>query len=199
MSSMPSVAFTPSDNTALSISPRPTAMLRGYLGAFKTLLEKPDWEEPLLAIGEWLAEAKRDQRRIYTMGNGGSAANAAHLALHLQEARIDAVDLLAQTPVVTASSNDYGYEYVAQRQLKGWARRGDGIIVFSVSGTSPNVLRAVEEAQQLGMRTVGFIGRDHNTVGNFCDHLVISHSAEYGPVEDFHSLCIHILRRLLTA
>jgi len=183
----------------LPISPRPTAVLRGYLGTLKALLEKPDWEEPLLAIGEWLAEAKRDQRRIYTMGNGGSAANAAHLALHLQEARIDAVDLLAQTPVVTASSNDYGYEYVAQRQLKGWARRGDGIIVFSVSGTSPNVLRAVEEAQQLGMRTVGFIGRDHNTVGNFCDHLVISHSAEYGPVEDFHSLCIHILRRLLTA
>lgn len=180
------------------MSLNPHDILKQCLGAYQTLLEQRDWEEPLLRVADMLQLVRQGKQRIYVAGNGGSAANASHLTLHLQETGVEAVDLMAQTPLLTALSNDHGYEDALTQQLVLLGKDGDGLVVFTVSGLSPNIVSVIRTAKVLQMTTAGFVGRDGNAVGPYCDQLVLCHTAEYSPVEDFHSFCIHVLKRLLT-
>ena len=96
-----------------------------------------------------LAERIRRAGRVYIIGNGGSYANAAHIANDLQACGIAAFTLDA--PTLTATANDHGYEQVFERWLKVVAQKGDMLIALSGSGRSPNIVRAVQEAERIGM------------------------------------------------
>src|SRR5437867_12550520 len=119
---------------------------------------------PLDAVGRLvglLREAWREQRQVFVFGNGGSAANASHFATDLGKGASDklgqrfrVVSLNDNVSWMTALGNDYSYEDVFVRQLMNYAKPGDLVLVMSVSGNSPNIVKAVEWANKNGMRTI---------------------------------------------
>lgn len=105
-----------------------------------------------------LADEVRAARRVFIAGNGGSAANALHIANDLLARGVRAHALTGDCATLTAIANDHGYEHVFSRQLAVLAEPGDLLIVLSGSGASPNILRALDEAKRIGMRTVAITG-----------------------------------------
>lgn len=105
-----------------------------------------------------LVLAVKRAKRVYLCGNGGSAANAIHIANDLVSCGIKAHALTADVATLTAIANDFGYEYVFSRQISIYAEQGDLLIVLSGSGNSPNVLRALEMATQIGIESWAIVG-----------------------------------------
>ena len=151
-----------------------------------------------------LADAIRviDQRAntLYVAGNGGSCANAAHLVLHLRELGFRGVDLTADSACITAIANDHSYTEVFGRLLKAQAIDGDGLLVISGSGKSPNIINALQAAREQYERltTLGLLGFGGGDAAQLCDVAVIMDSCEYGPVEVAHDACIHLIAELLS-
>jgi D-sedoheptulose 7-phosphate isomerase len=148
-----------------------------------------------------LLETRDRGGHIYTLGNGGSAATAAHFANDLvvsvraEGAPFRAVCLSANVPVLTAVSNDYGYDQVFVHQLRGRIDQDDLVIAFSASGNSPNVVAAVEYAATCGATTIGFSAFDGGVLrerARVCVH-VPTFRGEYGPAEDAHLALEHML------
>src|SRR5437879_280250 len=112
-----------------------------------------------------MVKAFRTGGKIIFFGNGGSAADAQHLAAELtghffrERAPLAAVALSTDTSALTAIGNDYGFEHVFERQIRALGRRGDLCIAISTSGNSPNVLRAVKAAREIGIAVIGLTGR----------------------------------------
>jgi D-sedoheptulose 7-phosphate isomerase len=138
-------------------------------------------------------------RRVYLMGNGGSAADAQHVAGELvgrflrERPGLAAQALTTDTSVLTAVANDYGYEEVFARQLAALVQAGDVVIGFSTSGHSANVLRGFEEARKGGAVTVGFCGPRTEEFASRCD-VVISVPGSSSPhIQDGHAILAHVL------
>lgn len=148
---------------------------------------------------EQLVEALRAGGSVYFCGNGGSAADAQHLAAELsgryiKERRpLPAYALHTNTSELTAIANDYGYEEVFARVLAAHAREGDVLVAISTSGNSPNVLRAVEQAHALGMHTIALTGTPGGTLAQMAQ-LVIRVPATSTPrIQEAHITIGHIL------
>lgn len=124
-----------------------------------------------------LVEAIRKAKRVYLCGNGGSAANAMHIANDLVSVGIRAYALTADVSTLTAIANDYGYEEVFARQLSVYAEPGDVLIALSGSGKSPNILKAVEEGKRLGMDVWPIFGEERGESMQLAEEmqLVIGH------------------------
>lgn len=141
-----------------------------------------------------LREAQTLDRRVYTFGNGGSAATAAHFAVDLRKAGVCAW-ALTEPAYVTAQGNDSGFETVFARQVEQVVRPLDVVVAISVSGRSPNVLMALHVARLTGARTVLLAGRDGPCCG--ADVVLLVPSADYGVVEDAHLAVCHAVARAL--
>lgn len=137
--------------------------------------------------------------KILICGNGGSAANAEHFAAELigrmecERHPLAAMALSTNTSAVTSLANDFGYEQVFCRQLKGMAIREDILIVLSASGNSPNIVAAVREAKAIGCLTIGLTGEGGGMVGPLVDVLLAVPSARTARVQEVHTLCLHAL------
>lgn len=155
-------------------------------------------------FGEALDEARREGRTIYVAGNGGSSAIATMMANDLgfdlvkkagtpNPFRI--VPLTDNTVVLSAISNDVGYENVFVSQLRVHFRLGDLLVLISSSGNSANVIRAAQWAREMGGKVLGLLGFDGGILKALCDIVVLVPSApgEYGPVEDAHHIVNHML------
>src|SRR5262249_59977708 len=120
--------------------------------------------QTMVAIADCITTAFRAGGKLLIAGNGGSAADAQHIAgeflsrLRFDRNPLPAVALTTDSSVLTAVGNDYGYEQVFERQVRGLGRRGDVFIAISTSGKSPNVIAALAAARALGVVTVGFTG-----------------------------------------
>ena len=178
----------------------------GYLGYLAELLQALD-TEAIGEVAELLVRAARSDRAIYLVGNGGSAATACHMANDLAAASRGAErglrvqSLTADLAVITAIANDLGYDQVFVEQLRGRLRPGDVLIAISASGSSANVLRAVEYARAVGATAVGFTGFDGGALRDRV-HLgvhVPTAPGDYGPVEDAHIALDHVLSSYLRA
>ena len=156
--------------------------------------------ETLYEVINALYQARIEGRRIFLMGNGGSAATAAHMACdlpkntrtpHLPGFRI--VDLSANISTVTAYANDEGYENIFAQQILTMADPRDIAIGISTSGNSLNILRAMEAARQIGMQTIGFTGFQGGRLGEIVDInlCVPSNSVEH--IEDTHLIIEHLI------
>ena len=177
-----------------------TERVRKYVGESSQIVAGlADSAEGIVKVAEAVAGALGAERRVYLMGNGGSAADCQHVAGELvgrflveREAwRVQA--LSTDTSVLTAVANDYGYDEVFARQLSGLASAGDVVIGFSTSGRSANVLRGFEAAREQGARTVGICGPDRREFEGRCD-LVISVPGSDSPhIQDGHGVVAHIL------
>jgi D-sedoheptulose 7-phosphate isomerase len=164
-------------------------------------LERANSDVALLAAARAIAaamiEALRSGNKILLIGNGGSAADAQHIAAEIigrykqDRPALAAVALTTDTSALTAIANDYGFEQVFARQVEGLGQRGDVLLAFSTSGRSPNILAALRTARSRGLVTIGFTGSKGETLGALCDHLLVSPSDDTPIVQQVHLAVAH--------
>ena len=194
------------NNVERIYSERRTASLfaRGYLDYLGKVLEKLD-EEEIAAFIEALIQARERGARIFFFGNGGSAATASHFANDIAigcrswDRPFQAMSLTDNVPVMTAIANDYGYEHIFTLQLKTMMHPGDVVVAISASGNSPNVINALEWANEHGavtMALTGFDGGQLRKTAKISVH-VATDKGEYGPVEDVHMVLDHLVGAFL--
>jgi D-sedoheptulose 7-phosphate isomerase len=170
-----------------------------YQAQLLDVIRSIDVEKVERAIGI-LNEARRDGRRIFVFGNGGSASAASHFATDLvkgasfgRDTRFRVMALTDSLSTITAYSNDVSYECVFVEQLKNFAEPGDVAMAISGSGNSPNVLRAIEYANGMGCRTIALSGRDGGKLGPLAElNLQVAH-AHMGRIEDAHLIMLHMI------
>jgi len=137
--------------------------------------------------------------KILLFGNGGSAADAQHIAAELsgryksERRGLAGIALTTDTSVLTAVGNDYGYERVFDRQVEALARKGDLLIGISTSGNSKNVLRALSLGRNIGCKTIGFSGRDGGAMNDFCDVNIVVPSDDTPRIQEMHIMIGHII------
>ncbi len=153
--------------------------------------------------GELLVERVTAGQTIFWCGNGGSAADAQHLAAELvgrfncDRRALASVALSTNGPALTAIGNDYGFDAVFARQVAALGRQGDVLMAISTSGNSPNVLRAVEVARGQGVATVGLLGRDGGALAEKCDQSIVVPGTDTARIQEMHILIGHILCDLI--
>lgn len=147
----------------------------------------------------------REGGKILLAGNGGSAADAQHIAgefvsrFAFDRPGLPAIALTTDTSILTAIGNDYGYEKLFARQVQAHARRGDVLIVYTTSGKSPNILRALEEARAQGVICIGMTGNRGGPILELCDYLFEIPSADTPKIQEGHAVLGHILCGLVEA
>ena len=150
-----------------------------------------------------LAETFRGGNKLLIMGNGGSAADAQHLAAEIvgrfkmERRALPAIALTTDSSILTALGNDYGFDAVFTRQIEALALPGDLVLGISTSGSSPNVAAALKLARSLGCRTVGLLGRDGGTIAPLVELSLVVPSRETPRIQEGHITIIHILCDLL--
>lgn len=184
---------------------QPADYFRQYSRYLFHLLANLDYN----AIGKvtrLILEKSRQGKTVFFIGNGGSAATASHFATDLSHGillggkpLIKAVSLVDNIPLMTAISNDYGYEKVFTNQMKNLFLRDDMLVAISASGSSPNLVEAVKLAKKMGGVTVGLVGFDGGKLAEICDHTihVRTEKEQYGPVEDVHIFLDHMISSYL--
>jgi D-sedoheptulose 7-phosphate isomerase len=159
----------------------------------------------LRTVGNRLIAAYRDGGRLFTFGNGGSAADAQHLAAELvgryQRDRrpLPALALTVDPSVLTCIGNDYGYEEVFARQVRAFAGPGDMVIGFTTSGRSPNVVAGLAAARKAGAMTVLFTGGDVGPAADHADHVLAVPSPTTARIQEMHLLLLHLLSEQVDA
>ena len=153
---------------------------------------------------ETLEKALAERRQVFLAGNGGSAATASHMAQDLVKdvakkggRGLQALALSDSVPLITAIANDESYSEIFASQLAALGQPGDVLIVFSGSGNSPSIVRAVAVAQQMQITTIAFLGMRGGRVAKMADVAVIVPSDEYGPIEDVHMAFDHLVTAYL--
>jgi len=149
---------------------------------------------------ETLQRTEQAGGQIFAIGNGGNAANASHFATDLGKGASDVWprrfrihSLNDNTPWMTALGNDYSYEEIFSRQLANFARPGDLLLVSSVSGDSPNLLKAVDWANAHGMETAAFVGSKRGRLAETAKQVIAIEDTHYGRVEDAQMTLYHLL------
>ena len=151
-------------------------------------------------IIELLHSALKEDRQIFVFGNGGSAANSSHFATDLGKGASDhlgkhfrVLSLNDNASWMTALANDYAYEDVFFRQLENFGRIGDIVFTMSVSGNSPNCVKALEWAKANGLVTVALLGAQKGVLTKIADHVIVVDDTHFGRVEDAHLTICHLL------
>lgn len=183
----------------MSILDDHSAVLRRALDRLSEL------DEPLLAAADSVARSFRAGGKLLAAGNGGSAAEAQHLTgeligrLHPARERgaLPAVALHADTSTLTAVGNDYGYDRVFARQVEGIGRTGDVLVVLSTSGASPNLVKAVEAAEDLEMVTIGLLGPGPRPLHEQCTHVLAVPTDSLQAIQECHLVLLHVLVELV--
>jgi D-sedoheptulose 7-phosphate isomerase len=153
----------------------------------------------ILAAGRAMADACVAGGKVIFMGNGGSAAEADHLAGELvgrylvDREPVAALALGSNQSSLTAIANDESYEEVFARQVRAFARSGDVVVALSTSGRSRNVVRGLSAARETGALTIGLTGRDTGDLGPHCDHLLSVPSGETPRIQEGHAVIGHTL------
>ena len=149
------------------------------------------------AIAQAIVDCIRDGGRVYVMGNGGSAADAQHIAAELlgryktDRRALPAIALTTDSSTMTAISNDLGFEQVFSRQLKGVLRRGDAVWLLSTSGNSPNIVAAARTAAERGAIVIGFTGQTGGELAGLCTHVFRAPHTSADRIQEAHELAYH--------
>ncbi len=163
------------------------------------LLDADRYEAPVAAIAAAMVKAFRDGNKVIWFGNGGSAADAQHLAAEfsgrfLMERRgLPSEALSTNTSAVTAIGNDYGYDNVFARQVEAHVKPGDVVVGITTSGGSKNVVRGLEEAKRIGAVTVAFTGNGGGKVAEIADIALVGPDGYSALVQEIHITLGHIV------
>jgi D-sedoheptulose 7-phosphate isomerase len=157
----------------------------------------------IYAIADAITRAFRNNGKLLIAGNGGSAADAQHIAgeflarLNFDRHPLPAIALSTDTSVLTAIGNDYGFEQVFERQVRGLGRPGDVFLAISTSGRSPNVLTALKAAREIGMTNIGFTGDGLRDLSANCDHCLAVPSGDTSLIQQIHIVAAHSICALV--
>jgi D-sedoheptulose 7-phosphate isomerase len=172
-----------------------------HLAQSLAALERATKDAALLAAARQIAAviiaALRSANKLLIIGNGGSAADAQHIAAEIvgrykqDRPAYAAIALTTDTSALTAIANDYGFEQVFARQLAGLGQCGDVLLALSTSGRSPNILAALRGARERGIVTIGFTGSKGDAMGALCDHLLVAPSEDTAVVQQIHLAIAH--------
>jgi D-sedoheptulose 7-phosphate isomerase len=150
-----------------------------------------------------VAECLRGGHKLLLCGNGGSAAEAQHIAaelvgrFRLERAAFPAIALTTNTSIITAIGNDYGFDDVFSRQVGALGAPGDVLFAYSTSGTAKNVLRAIQAAKIVGMKTIGFTGPGGGAMTHQCDVCIQAPSKDTPIIQECHTAAGHTICRLV--
>ena len=179
----------------------------GYFRRSKEAIQRAEEDSALVhaiaSIAQRIAASLRGGGKLMLAGNGGSAADAQHIAAELlSRFRLDrnplpAIALTTDTSVLTAIGNDFGYEYVFERQVRGLGRKGDVFIGITTSGSSPNIVAALKAARESGLVTVGFTGTRGLSMQPLCDLLLVAPSDETAIIQQIHITAAHAICGLI--
>ena len=156
--------------------------------------------DKVLEIVSVFTQALKDDQQIFVLGNGGSAANASHFVTDLGKGSSDktwkrfrCLSLNDNTPWITALGNDYAYDEIFSRQLMNFGRKGDIVFVMSVSGNSPNLVKACAWAKENGLRVIALVGAAKGKLAAIADIPLVVGDTHYGRVEDAHMGVCHMI------
>jgi D-sedoheptulose 7-phosphate isomerase len=173
------------------------------IAAKKRLLGDPETLATIECAGEILIQAVENGNKVLLFGNGGSAADAQHIAAEFvgrfafDRPALPALALSVNTSCVTAIGNDYGFDLVFSRQIEALGRAGDVAIGISTSGNSANVLRAVSTAKKMGLHTIALAGCTGGKLKHAADHCICAPSNETPRIQECHILIGHILAEVV--
>lgn len=150
-------------------------------------------------IAQVCADCLKNEGKVLLAGNGGSAADAQHIAgefvsrFAFDRPGLPAVALTTDTSILTAIGNDYGFEFLFERQVEAHGKKGDIFIGYSTSGESPNILCAFKKAIDLGMICVGMTGQNKEKFENLCHHVLIVPSGSTPRIQEGHAILGHVI------
>ena len=177
--------------------------LRKTASVIGALVADAELARTIETVARLCVKALRDGYKILLAGNGGSAADAQHLAAELvsrfyfDRPGLPAVALTTDTSALTAIGNDYGFERLFSRQVDALGRKGDVFIGLSTSGNSPNILKALDEARLKGLVTVGLTGQGGGRMAALCDHCLRMPSSETPRIQEGHIVVGHTVCALI--
>ncbi len=183
------------------MSQQPRDPIGAHLKQSLAALERAAQDAALLAAARKIAEvivaALHAGKKLLIIGNGGSAADAQHIAAEIvgrykqERPAYAAMALTTDTSALTAIANDYGFEQVFARQVEGLGQRGDVLLALSTSGRSQNILAALRVARERGLVTIGFTGLKGEALGASCDHLLVAPSDDTPVIQQIHLAIAH--------
>ena len=159
--------------------------------------------KPIEIAAKLCIDSLKNGNKILIFGNGGSAADAQHIAAELvgryktERKGLSAIALTTDTSILTSVSNDYGYSYLFKRQVEALANDGDVLIGISTGGTSANVVSALKIAKKLGCQSIGFSGRDGGEFNSVCDVNLKAIAEDTPRIQEMHILFGHIICHLI--
>jgi D-sedoheptulose 7-phosphate isomerase len=157
----------------------------------------------LIFISEKIASAFSNDRKLIICGNGGSASDAQHLAAEfvnrfkMERPPLPAIAITTDTSILTSIGNDYGFDHVFSKQIKAIGVEGDILLAISTSGRSPNIIRAVESAKEMGIYTIGLSGGDGNILMEKVDLCLCVKSNDTPRIQESHIFAGHVICELV--
>jgi len=180
-----------------------TSILRSSIATKESVLSDPGLLQRIEAATSAIIQAFRNGNKVLFCGNGGSAADAQHLSaefsgrFYTDRAALPSEALHCNTSYMTAVENDYGYEFVYSRIVRGMGKRGDILVSLSTSGNSLNIINAMEVARELKMITIGFTGASGGKMKDLCDYLINVPSTDTPRIQESHITIGHIICQLV--
>ena len=150
-------------------------------------------------IAEVISDTFQQGGQLLTCGNGGSAAEALHFSEELigrfnrDRPPLRSICLNADPTALTCIGNDYGFEEIFSRQCQGLGRPGDALAVFSTSGNSENILRALKSAAEIGISTIGFLGRNGGAAAPLCSSAFLAPADDSASIQESHQAALHAI------
>lgn len=169
------------------------------------LLADQDMLQRIDTVVNLLTDTFKNGKRLYFCGNGGSAADAQHLAaefsgrFYMNRRALPAEALHCNTSYLTAVANDYSYDLIYSRLVEGIMEKGDALLGFSTSGNSANIVAAFESARKMGVTTIGFTGSHGGKLKDLSDHLFNIPSDDTPRIQESHIMVGHIICQLVEA
>jgi D-sedoheptulose 7-phosphate isomerase len=166
--------------------------------ALKVSFAKDHWKS-IEAIVKCIAKALKNGHKILLFGNGGSAADAQHIAaefvnrFQIERRPLPAIALTTDTSIITSIGNDYNFVDVFSKQIMALGRKKDIAIGITTSGNSPNVLKGLKQARMQGLTTIGFLGRNGGKAKNLCDLKIIVNAESTSFIQEAHITTAHVI------
>jgi D-sedoheptulose 7-phosphate isomerase len=190
-------------NSKSGFEDRVSKLIEDSIVTKQNLLRDTETITKIAKASEILVEVLRQGNKLLLFGNGGSAADAQHIAAELvgrfafNRPALPALALSVNTSCITAIGNDYGFDQVFSRQIEALGRPGDVAMGISTSGNSANVIRAVTTARKMGLHTIALTGRSGGALKNAVDYCICAPSNETPRIQECHILVGHVLSELV--
>lgn len=180
-----------------------TNYISDSIRAKENILSNPELVLRIEKASKLIIESYKNGGKVLTAGNGGSAADAQHIAAEfvskflIERPALSAISLGTNTSILTSIGNDYDHEIVFARQIQAHGRKGDIFIAISTSGNSKNIVKAAQTAQELGLKVIGLIGQKPSKLDEYCDVAIKVPSEKTPIIQESHIMIAHIICALV--